>query len=131
MNRYILRGTVVGALGVPLFGFGTVVISGTLACMTQTYSLTTDEAGTLVSIALWGKVIGALIAGPQSQQYGSREMLRVTALLYLLSAFGCSLAARGLTTTGNFDEAREVLELMGSPNSRAELDEIRELLLFS
>jgi MFS transporter, SP family, arabinose:H+ symporter len=224
INRYILRGTFVGALGGFLFGFDTVVISGTLAGLIQTYSLTTGEVGTLVSIALWGTVVGALIAGPLSQRYGSREMLRVTALLYLLSAFGCALApgltfflisrfigglgiggssvlgpvyiaelapaklrgrlvgtfqiaivigiliayfsnycisllnfgrnewrwqlgvavipslvffallfaiprsARWLTTTGNFDEAREVLELMGSPNSQAELDEIRESL---
>ena len=224
VNRYILRGTFVGALGGFLFGFDTVVISGTLAGLIQTYSLTTGEVGTLVSIALWGTVVGALIAGPLSQRYGSRDMLRVTALLYLFSAFGCALApgltfflisrfigglgiggssvlgpvyiaelapaklrgrlvgtfqiaivigiliayfsnycisllnfgrnewrwqlgvavipslvffallfaiprsARWLTTTGNFDEAREVLELMGSPNSQVELDEIRESL---
>jgi SP family arabinose:H+ symporter-like MFS transporter len=92
LNRYMLRGTFVGALGGFLFGFDTVVISGTLAGLTQTYSLTTREIGILVSVALWGTVVGALTAGPLSQRYGSREMLRITALLYLLSAIGCAFA---------------------------------------
>jgi MFS family permease len=169
-------------------------------------------------------VIGALSAGALGQRYGSREMLRLTAFLYLISAVGCALApswglllgarflgglgiggssvlgpvyiaelaparlrgrlvgtfqinivvgillaylsnyliglldlgvrewrldlgiaalpaavflvllygiprsSRWLVTQGRFAEAREVLELMGTPDSDAELAEIRESL---
>jgi sugar porter (SP) family MFS transporter len=43
-------------------------------------------------MALCGTVVGALSAGSLGQRYGSREMLRLTAVLYLLSAIGCAMA---------------------------------------
>lgn len=237
LNKYVLRSTAVGALGGLLFGFDTAVISGATAGISSTFHLsnawrltplhwpmTVSQLGLTVSIALWGTVIGALTAGTLGQRYGSREMLRLTAILYLLSSIGCSVAptwgllltarfigglgigassvlgpvyiaelapahlrgrlvgtfqinivigillaylsnfvigllrlgpiewrvelgvaavpalifflllftiprsARWLTTQNRFAEAKDVLELMGSPNSQAELDEIRESL---
>ena len=106
LNKYILRSTFVGALGGLLFGFDTAVISGTTAGLTRTFRLanvewllpvlhhpaTVSQLGITVSIALWGTVIGALTAGSLGQRYGSREMLRLTAVLYLLSSLGCAIA---------------------------------------
>src|SRR5260221_10212680 len=106
INKYILRSTFVGALGGLLFGFDTAVISGTTAGLTRTFQLvnfawllpaihrtvTVSELGITVSIALWGTVIGALTAGSLGQRHGSREMLRLTAVLYLLSSLGCAVA---------------------------------------
>jgi sugar porter (SP) family MFS transporter len=43
-------------------------------------------------MALCGTVVGALGAGFLGQRYGSREMLRLTAVLYLVSAIGCAFA---------------------------------------
>jgi SP family arabinose:H+ symporter-like MFS transporter len=224
INRYIVRSTFVGALGGLLFGFDTAVISGTTAGLTHAYSLSHNQLGITVAIALIGTVIGAATAGSLGQRYGSREMLRLTAILYVLSAIGCAFApswvfllaarflgglgiggssvlgpvyiaelappklrgrlvgtfqinivvgillaylsnylisllnlgarewrfqlgiasvpaaiffallfgiprsARWLTTQDRLDEAREVLEMMGSPNSEAELADIRESL---
>lgn len=224
INRYIVRSTLVGALGGLLFGFDTAVISGTTAGLTHAYSLSHNQLGITVAIALVGTVIGAATAGSLGQRYGSREMLRLTAILYVLSALGCAFApgwtfllaarflgglgiggssvlgpvyiaelappklrgrlvgtfqinivvgillaylsnylisllnlgarewrfqlgiasvpaaiffallfgiprsARWLTTQDRFDEAREVLDMMGSPNSEAELADIRESL---
>jgi SP family arabinose:H+ symporter-like MFS transporter len=224
INRYIVRSTFVGALGGLLFGFDTAVISGTTAGLTHAYSLSHNQLGITVAIALVGTVIGAATAGSLGQRYGSREMLRLTAILYVLSAIGCAFApswifllaarflgglgiggssvlgpvyiaelappklrgrlvgtfqinivvgillaylsnylisllnlgarewrfqlgiasvpaaiffallfgiprsARWLTTQDRLDEAREVLEMMGSPNSEAELADIRESL---
>ncbi|HEY1741801.1 MAG TPA: sugar porter family MFS transporter [Granulicella sp.] len=224
INRYIVRSTFVGALGGLLFGFDTAVISGTTAGLTHAYSLSHGQLGFTVAIALVGTVIGAATAGSLGQRYGSREMLRLTAILYVLSAIGCAFApswtfllaarflgglgiggssvlgpvyiaelappklrgrlvgtfqinivigillaylsnyligllnlgamewrlqlgiaavpaaiffallfgiprsARWLTTQDRLDEAREVLEMMGSPNSEAELADIRESL---
>jgi MFS transporter, SP family, arabinose:H+ symporter len=92
INSYVLRSTFVGALGGLLFGFDTAVISGTTAGITHAYGLSPNQLGVTVSIALWGTVVGALGAGSLGQRYGSREILRLTAVLYLLSAFGCAFA---------------------------------------
>ena len=105
LNKYILRSTFVGALGGLLFGFDTAVISGTTAGLTHTFGLTNlhwmlplfgnvtvSQLGITVSIALVGTVIGALTAGSLGQKYGSREMLRLTAILYLVSSIGCAFA---------------------------------------
>lgn len=92
LNKYIVRSTFVGALGGLLFGFDTAVISGTIAGLTSAYSLTPNLLGITVSIALFGTVIGAMTAGSLGQRYGSREMLRLTAVLYLLSSIGCAIA---------------------------------------
>ena len=105
LNKYILRSTFVGALGGLLFGFDTAVISGTTAGLTNTFGLTNlhwmlplfgnvtvSQIGITVSIALWGTVLGALTAGSLGQKYGSREMLRLTAVLYLVSSIGCAFA---------------------------------------
>ena len=45
MNRYLLKGTGVGALGGLLFGFDTAVIAGATHQLTQVYSLTARTAG--------------------------------------------------------------------------------------
>jgi len=92
INRYIVRSTFVGALGGLLFGFDTAVISGTTAGLTHAYALSHGQLGFTVAIALVGTVIGAATAGSLGQRYGSREMLRITAILYVLSALGCAFA---------------------------------------
>jgi SP family arabinose:H+ symporter-like MFS transporter len=45
-------------------------------------------------------------------------------LIFLILLYGIPRSSRWLVTTSRTDEAREVLELMGSPNSQAELQEI-------
>jgi SP family arabinose:H+ symporter-like MFS transporter len=92
INRYVLRSTFVGALGGLLFGFDTAVISGTTIGIVHTFGLSANQLGITVSMALCGTVVGALSAGSVGQRYGSREMLRLTAVLYLLSAIGCAFA---------------------------------------
>lgn len=224
LNKYILRSTFVGALGGLLFGIDTAVIAGTTAGLTHTFGLTVGQLGFTVAIGLIGTVFGAISAGPLGQKFGSREMLRVTAILYLLASLGCGFApswgvllaarfvlglgigassvigpvyiaelapanlrgrlvgtfqinivlgillaylsnyvislfnlgavewrwqlgiasvpaliflgllytiprsSRWLTTQNRLEEAKEVLEMLGSPNSEAELAEIRESL---
>jgi sugar porter (SP) family MFS transporter len=48
----------------------------------------------------------------------------VPSLLFLIMLYGIPRSSRWLVTTNQTDEAREVLEMMGSPNSQAELQEI-------
>lgn len=92
INSKLLRSTIVGALGGFLFGFDTVVISGTTAQLRQVFHLSPQDLGWTVSIALWGTVLGCVIAGPLGQRFGGRNVLRALAVLYIFSALGSAFA---------------------------------------
>lgn len=92
LNFYLIRSTLVGALGGLLFGFDTAVISGTTHQLTLMYHLSSAELGFTVSSALIGTVIGAMLAGVPGQRIGRRDSLRIMAALYVVSALGCALA---------------------------------------
>jgi sugar porter (SP) family MFS transporter len=92
MNSYVIKGTIVGALGGLLFGFDTAVIAGTTHQLTQVFSLSPSQLGVTVSIALWGTVIGAMFAGVLGDHIGGREALRILAACYVVSALGCAFA---------------------------------------
>ena len=92
LNAYLFKSTIVGALGGLLFGFDTAVIAGTTHQLTEIFHLTAGELGFTVSIALWGTVIGAMSAGAIGQKLGSREALRIMAVLYVISSIGCAFS---------------------------------------
>src|SRR5579872_5840863 len=92
LNAVLLKSTVVASLGGLLFGFDTAVISGTTGALSQVYSLSSKSLGITVSIAIWGTVVGAMLAGLPGERYGRRDSLRIMALFYLVSALGCALA---------------------------------------
>jgi MFS family permease len=92
LNFFLLKSALVGALGGLLFGFDTAVISGTTAQLTSVFHLTAGQLGFTVSIAVFGAVLGAASAGSFGQKVGSREALRLMALLYLVSAVGCAFS---------------------------------------
>jgi SP family arabinose:H+ symporter-like MFS transporter len=92
MNRYLLRNTLVAALGGLLFGFDTAVIAGTTRALTDRFLLSPGMLGITVSSALWGTVLGSLFAAHPSDRYGRRAALRVLAVLYVVSAAGCALS---------------------------------------
>lgn len=93
MNARLLFATIVSALGSFLFGFDTVVISGTNEFLKMYFQLTPLQLGITVSIALWGTVIGSIAIGKPGDRYGRKSMLFVCALLYLSSALGCALSS--------------------------------------
>jgi sugar porter (SP) family MFS transporter len=92
LNAVLLRSTVVAALGGLLFGFDTVVISGTTQSLTELFHLTPLSLGVTVSSALAGTIVGSMLAGIPGDSYGRRDSLRILAVLYLISAIGCGLA---------------------------------------
>ena len=92
LNPYLLRSTVVAALGGLLFGFDTAVIAGTTHELTELYHLSPTTLGITVSSALVGTIIGAMTAAIPGDKYGRRDSLRVMAVLYVLSALGCAFA---------------------------------------
>jgi SP family arabinose:H+ symporter-like MFS transporter len=92
LNSYLLKASVVGALGGLLFGFDTAVIAGTTNSLRQIFSLSPAALGFTVSIALWGTVVGSLTAGVVGQRIGGRDALRIMAVLYIVSSLGCAFS---------------------------------------
>jgi len=92
LNSYLLKASIVGALGGLLFGFDTAVIAGTTHSLQQVFNLSDWALGITVSIALWGTVVGALTAGLIGQRLGGRNALRLMAVLYIVSSLGCAFA---------------------------------------
>ena len=88
----MLFAAAVAALGGLLFGFDTAVIAGITHALTSRFHLTSTTLGVTVSFALWGTVVGSLLAFLPANRLGGRDSLRLSGLLYLVSAVGCALA---------------------------------------
>jgi len=92
LNSRLLRSALVAALGGLLFGFDTAVISGTTRALSSVYQLSAGMLGFTVASALWGTVLGSLLAAKPADRYGRRACLRGLAILYFFSALGCAFA---------------------------------------
>ena len=76
-----------------LFGFDTVVISGANEPIKELWQTSPLFHGTFImSMALWGTVIGALLGGIPADKYGRKKTLFWIGLLFLVSALGSALA---------------------------------------
>ena len=91
-KKTLVFSTIVAAFGGLLFGFDTAVIAGTTKSISTIYDLTAVWLGVTVSIALWGTVIGALVAGIPGDKFGRKVGLLGTAVLFFVSAAGCAMA---------------------------------------
>src|SRR5438552_10773048 len=75
LNAYLLKSTVVAALGGLLFGFDTAVISGTTSALASTYHLSPTLLGVTVASALYGTILGAMLAGWPGERYGRASVM--------------------------------------------------------
>lgn len=76
-----------------LFGFDTVVISGANQPIKELWDMSPLFHGLFImSMALWGTVIGALLGGIPCDKYGRKKTLFWIGILYLVSALGSGLA---------------------------------------
>lgn len=82
----------VAALGGFLFGFDTIVINGAEQDIQRLWALSGRMHGWVVSSALWGTVVGALIGGALSDRFGRKRTLQAVGALYLASAVWSALA---------------------------------------
>lgn len=92
-NRLMYFSTFAAALAGFLFGFDTIVISGADQSIQDLWDLSDLFHGTFImSMALWGTVLGALFGGIPCDRFGRRKTLFWIGILYLLSALGSALA---------------------------------------
>jgi len=92
LSGYLMRSTVVAALGGFLFGFDTAVISGTTGWLRQIFELSDISLGFTVATALIGTIVGSLAIGRPSDILGRRKALFILAALYFISAVGCAFS---------------------------------------
>ncbi|MBT8178767.1 MAG: sugar porter family MFS transporter [Eudoraea sp.] len=94
MDRKIFRISLTAALAGFLFGFDTVVISGANLPIKALWNTSPWFHGTFImSMALWGTVIGALFGGIPCDRFGRKKTLFWIGVLYFISALGSSFAA--------------------------------------
>jgi len=91
-STYVLKSSIVAALGSLLFGFDTAVISGTTDTLQKLFHLSNTSLGFTVASALIGTIIGSLSVGWPTDRIGRRNMLMVLGLFYFISAAGSALA---------------------------------------
>lgn len=93
MNKrtFLLLITSVSALGGLLFGYDTGVINGAQFYLSKYFELDAAMKGWVVSSALVGCFVGAIVAGPLSIKIGRKYSLILSAVLFSISAWGSGL----------------------------------------
>jgi sugar porter (SP) family MFS transporter len=92
MNK-VFKISLISALAGFLFGFDTVVISGADQQLQSLWNTSDLFHGTFVmSMALWGTVLGAIFASYPCNYFGRKNTLIGIGVLYFISALGSGLA---------------------------------------
>jgi sugar porter (SP) family MFS transporter len=89
----ITKWSITVALAGFLFGFDTVVISGANQPIQELWETSPLFHGTFImSMALWGTVIGSLLGGIPTKKLGRKKTLFWIGILFFISAIGCALS---------------------------------------
>ncbi len=89
----LFRYSIVAALAGFIFGFDTVVISGANEPIKNLWHTTPLFHGIFImSMALWGTVLGAMTGGIPAERFGRKKTLFWIGVLFALSAIGTALA---------------------------------------
>jgi MFS transporter, SP family, xylose:H+ symportor len=89
---FVVRVSLVAALGGLLFGYDTAVIAGAIGFLQQHFQLSAAMKGWAASSALLGCVIGVSLAGVASDYAGRKKTQILSAILFLASAIGTAVA---------------------------------------
>ncbi|WP_462254483.1 sugar porter family MFS transporter [Ferruginibacter sp.] len=89
----LFRYSIVAALAGFIFGFDTVVISGANKPIQDLWHTTPFFHGFFImSMALWGTVLGSIFGGIPTEKYGRKKVLFWIGILFAVSAFGSAFA---------------------------------------
>jgi sugar porter (SP) family MFS transporter len=85
--------SLIAALAGFIFGFDTVVISGANLPIKELWNTSPWFHGFFImSMALWGTVIGSIFGGGPTEKFGRRKILLWIGILFSISAVGSALA---------------------------------------
>lgn len=88
----VVRIASVAALGGLLFGYDSAVINGAVSAVEHRFSVPSAELGFAVASALLGAAIGAFLGGSISDRIGRVAVMKIAAVLFLISAIGTGVA---------------------------------------
>ncbi|MEY4335998.1 MAG: hypothetical protein RLZZ45_917, partial [Bacteroidota bacterium] len=76
-----------------IFGFDMVVISGADKAIQELWQTSPWFHGFFImSMALWGTVIGSIFGGAPTEKYGRKKILMLVGILFTISSVGSALA---------------------------------------
>ena len=92
-SGYVTTISLTAALAGFIFGFDTVVISGANLPIKELWHTSPLFHGFFImSMALWGTVIGAIFGGIPTEKYGRKKVLVWIGILFSVSAIGTAIA---------------------------------------
>ncbi len=91
-NAHITKIALIVATGGFLMGFDASVISGVIKFIEPQFNLTKIELGWSVGSLTLTATLAMMLAGPLSDRFGRRSVLKYAAVLYAVSAIGSALA---------------------------------------
>jgi len=94
---YIIVISCIATIGGFLFGFDSGVINGTVDGLQSAFNTDSLITGLSVASMLVGCAFGAYFAGRLADRFGRRSIMRVAAILFIISAWGSGIA------TGSFE----------------------------
>lgn len=91
-GKTAIRIASVAALGGLLFGYDSAVINGAVDSIQEDFGIGNAELGFAVASALLGAAAGAMTAGRLADKIGRISVMKIAAVLFLISAFGTGFA---------------------------------------
>lgn len=88
----VVRIASVAALGGLLFGYDSAVINGAVSALRDEFGIGELTLGFAVASALLGAAVGAMTAGRLADRIGRLSVMKIAALLFLISAIGTGMA---------------------------------------
>lgn len=91
-NPFVLRVSIIAAIGGFLFGYDTGIIGGALLYIKKDLATSQFEQQALVGVLLVGAVVGAAISGWSSDRIGRKWTKVVSGSIYVIGALGSAFA---------------------------------------
>ncbi len=98
----VVRIASVAALGGLLFGYDSAVINGAVSAIEDEFGVGGFKLGFAVASALLGAAVGAITAGRLADKIGRIAVMKIAALLFLISAIGAGLSVNFVGTNDDF-----------------------------
>ena len=96
-KRFTIKVALIVAMGGFLMGFDASVISGVVKFIEPEFELTKLELGWAVSSLTITATLAMMLAGPLSDKFGRKRLLKYTAIIFAVSAIGSALAPTFIT----------------------------------